>query len=113
MTSRVVLKLRHVAASCALLCGLSLSAQLALLPAPRESAAGKAIPLNGGLSILCAGCDAEDSFAASELTGGLAAMGVTASQSASARITLLRSDSAAGRAALTAGHVDFIAAMHD
>ena len=113
MTVRLLPKLRHVAAICALAFGLSVSAQLALLPAPREAAAGKAIPVHGGVSVLCAACDADDSFAASELSSGLATMGVAASSGAAARITLLRSDSAAGRAALAASHIDFIAAMHD
>ena len=104
-------KLRRVAAYFGLLLSMSVSAQLHLLPAPREVAAGKAIALAGGVSVVCTGCDADDTFAASELTGGLAGMGVTAGSGA--RITLLRSDAAAGRAALAAGHVEFTAAMHD
>ena len=111
MTLRMVSLLRFAAASCVLLFSVGMSAQLNLLPAPREAAAAKALPISGGVSVVCAGCDADDTFAASELTSGLAAMGVPSG--AAARITLLRSESTAGRAALAAGHVEFTAAMHD
>ncbi len=111
MTLRMVSLLRFAAASCVLLFGVGMSAQLNLLPAPREAAAAKALPISGGVSVVCAGCDADDTFAASELTSGLAAMGVPSG--AAARITLLRSESTAGRAALAAGRVEFTAAMHD
>ena len=79
--------------------------QPALLPVPRESAAGPLLPLSAGISVVCAPCAAEDSFAAAELTRGLSEMGVTTSPSASARITLLRAESAAGREALSRGRI--------
>ena len=77
-----------------------LMAQMALLPAPREAAPAQSLPLPVGINVVCAACDAEDSFAAAELTRGLFEMGVPAISSAGAHITLLRADSAAGRDAL-------------
>ncbi|MGI4758902.1 MAG: glycoside hydrolase family 20 zincin-like fold domain-containing protein, partial [Janthinobacterium lividum] len=97
----------------AALFSLPLTAQLALLPAPRESAAAKALPLPNGVNVVCTACNADDSFAASELTQGLVAMGVPTSSSAQAHITLLRSDSTAGRAALAAAHIQFTPEMRD
>ena len=76
-------------------------AQMALLPAPREAAPAQSLPLPAGINVVCAACDAEDSFAAAELTRGLFEMGVPAVSSASAHITLLRADGAAGRDALS------------
>ncbi|AFL87962.1 N-acetyl-beta-hexosaminidase [Terriglobus roseus DSM 18391] len=79
--------------------------QLALLPAPREAAPAQSLPLAAGVSVVCAACDGQDSFAAAELTRGLADMGVTTTPSASAHITLLRAESAAGREALSRGRI--------
>lgn len=96
-----------------MLAGVLASAQLTLLPAPREAAAGRVIPLPSGVAIVCAGCDADDNFAATELTQGLSAQGVPTTNTAQAHITLLRSDSAPGRAALTAAHVQWTPEMRE
>ncbi|MGI4853158.1 MAG: glycoside hydrolase family 20 zincin-like fold domain-containing protein [Janthinobacterium lividum] len=96
-----------------LLAGMSASAQLTLLPAPREAAVGRTLPLSNGVGVVCAGCDAEDTFAATELTQSLMAQGVSTSSSAGTRITLLRSDSAAGRAALTSAHLQWMPEMRE
>jgi hexosaminidase len=85
------------------------AAQLALLPAPREATAGKSLPLNNGVTITCTACDADDTFAASELTSDLAARGINTTGSVT--ITLARTTSAAGREALA--HTQWIPAMND
>ncbi len=101
----------RVAATCAFLFGLSLPAQLVLLPVPREVASARSLPVVSGINVVCAGCDADDSFAASEMSNSLTVMGVPTSASASAHITLLRSESAAGRAALAAGRLQMAPEM--
>jgi hypothetical protein len=104
---------RLAAVPCTLLFGAVAAAQLALLPAPREAAAAKAIPLSSGIGIVCTACDADDTFAASELTADLAARGIQISTSAPVRITLARTGSAAGRDAITTGHIQWTPAMND
>ncbi len=100
--------------SCTMLfVSVAAAAQLALLPAPREAALGRALPLNNGIAVVCIACDADDTFAASELTSDLAARGFQTSAGANVRITLARTDSAAGREAITAGHIQWTPAMND
>ncbi len=101
------------AALLVLCAGLSLPAQLTLLPAPREAQGGNSLPLTSGVNVVCAACSQEDAFAASELTQALGAAGVATSTGAQTHITLLREDSSAGRAALASGHVQWTADMHD
>ena len=104
---------RTAVASCILLFGITALGQMALLPAPREAAAGRTIALNNGIAIVCTGCDADDTFATSELTNELAARGLRTAPDAPVRITLARSNSAAGRDALAAGHIQWTPAMND
>ncbi len=75
-------------------------AQLALLPMPREVHEEKTLPLSSGVSVVCTGCDAADSFAAEDLRSSLQAMGVSVAPGAPVSMTLLRADSAAGRQVL-------------
>ena len=51
-------------------------APLHLIPMPREVTAKGDQPLPNGVQIVCSGCDAEDSFAASDLRGTLAERGI-------------------------------------
>ncbi len=76
------------------------SAQLTLLPAPREVHAERTLPLSNGVSVLCTDCDADDSFAARDLSQSLQEMGLRSINGAPVSVTLLRSGSAAGREAL-------------
>jgi len=87
--------------------------QLALLPMPREVAAVRAVPLANGLGVVCSGCDAQDSFAASDLQSELVSRGIRVASGAGAQISLMRADSAAGKAALASGHVQWSPAMND
>ncbi len=94
-----------------LICSTGAGAQLVLLPVPREAAASRVLPVNGGLSVVCAGCGAEDSFAASELTHQLTAMGVPTAAGGPVHITLLRENSPAAQTALTAAHLQWTPEM--
>ena len=92
----------------ALLCTILLSAtasalaQMTLLPQPREAAAATVVPLAGGIAVVCTACNAEDTFAATDLTANLAGMGIANSPSAPAKIVLARNTGVA-----------FTPAMHD
>ena len=77
-------------------------AQLTLLPMPREVREQRTLPLSNGIAVVCGGCDADDTFAAGELTEGLRERGTTVSAGAPVSVTLLRSASSEGRAALGA-----------
>lgn len=55
--------------------------------------------------MVCSACSADDTFAAAELTRTLAQVGVTATSSSQVHINLLRTDSEAGRRALSAAHI--------
>ncbi len=90
-----------------LLIAFTLAAQMTLLPEPRESSAGKALPLNGGVNVVCTGCSADDTFAAGELTQQLTVLGVPTSASAAVHITLLRTETAVGRTVLSGAHIQW------
>ena len=89
-----LLALSAVAASAAV------RAQLTLVPMPRTLQDQRTVPLSNGIAVVCSGCDADDSFAAQDLTDGLRERGVAVSANAPVSITLLRSGSGEGRAAL-------------
>lgn len=76
------------------------SAQISLVPMPREVRGERTLPLSSGIAIVCAGCDAEDSFAAEDLTASMRLMGVNAAPGSPVSITLMRSTSAEGRQAM-------------
>ncbi len=71
-----------------------------MLPMPREVREEKVLPLNNGVSVLCTGCDAADSFAAEDLRSSLKAMGVAVTAEAPLSISLIRSGALEGRQAL-------------
>jgi hexosaminidase len=89
------------------------AAQLALLPAPREATAGRALPVSSGIAIICTACDPDDSFAGSELTRGLAERSIPVNATAAVHITLARINSSAGQEALSTGHIQWTPAMND
>ena len=67
---------------------------------PREMQEQRTVPLSGGVAVLCEGCDADDTFAAQDLSEGLRERGVNVVPGAPVSIMLLRSGSSEGRAAL-------------
>jgi hexosaminidase len=89
------------------------AAQLSLLPAPREAAAGNAMQLSNGISVVCTACNADDAFAATELTNDFAARGINTSPTSQVRVTLARTGSPAGSEAIAAGHIQWTPAMND
>ena len=89
--------------------------QPALIPKPREIAALGATSLPNGVAI-DAPANADDRFAATDLAAALRARGINArigAASASARISILRSTSAAGRSLLAAQNLTLTAPMHE
>ena len=70
-----------------------------LIPMPREVKAGAVLPLLHGVRVVCAGCSAEDQFAADDLQQTLTERGVTAKSAGGFAIELVR----AGGGGLPAG----------
>ena len=112
MTSLLLRLLRPAVAFWAL-STLALQAQLTLLPSPREVVAGKQVSIANGVSVVCNGCDEDDTFAANELSQALGEAGVRVSSSASFHVVLLRAGSSAGRAAMVAAHMQWQPEMHN
>ena len=77
-------------------------AQFALVPTPREMRSERTLPLSSGVAIVCTGCEAEDSFAAEDLTVTMRSMGVNTAPGSPVSIMLMRSTSAEGRQAMGA-----------
>ncbi len=84
----------------ALLFSTSVRGQLTLVPMPRELQEQRTLPLGGGVSIVCHDCDAEDNFAAQDLTESLRERGMNVTGGAPVSIALVRSDSNEGRRVL-------------
>jgi hexosaminidase len=86
-----------------------------LLPAPREAHFGETTQLPDKILVVVPGHDAEDEFAARDLEDALKRVTSAADQSTAAqppyRITLLRNDSDATKAALAANNLAFDPAM--
>lgn len=70
------------------------SAQLKLLPTPREITPGRVLRLSQGISVECPGCNADDTFAAENLREQLRERGLTVSAGAPVRLRLMRSSGA-------------------
>jgi len=70
-----------------------------LIPMPREVRAGAVVPLLNGVRVVCAGCSAEDQFAAADLEQTLMKRGVAAKSANGFAIELVR----AGTGGLLAG----------
>jgi hypothetical protein len=86
---------------------------LLLVPQPREGRVEREVALPRGLEVVIPS-DSADGFAGRDLRDGLREAGVPiASASGSARIVLLRSGSAAGKALLARTHGAFGTEMHD
>jgi len=86
----------------------------ALIPEPREFQAKETISLDHGIQVSAPGGDAEDRFAAQELSAYLQTRGVKARASAGAvHIYLLRDTSAAGKRALLQSKLAWDAPMND
>ncbi|WP_419803850.1 glycoside hydrolase family 20 zincin-like fold domain-containing protein [Terriglobus sp.] len=77
-------------------------AQLTMVPMPREVHEQRTLSLSSGVAVLCNECDAQDTFAAQDLTEELRERGVNVIAGAPVSITLLRSGSGEGRTALGA-----------
>lgn len=60
--------------------GVAMGQGLALIPMPREVHATGDVPVRGGVRVVCAGCDAEDTFAAENLRETLKERGVPAGE---------------------------------
>jgi hypothetical protein len=87
--------------------------QLLLVPQPREARVERTVALARGLEVVVP-ADSADAFAARDLRDLLHDAGVPlATRAASARVMLLRSTSAAGRALLARGKVTFSDAMRE
>jgi hypothetical protein len=89
--------------------------KLALIPMPREIHEVKDISLAQGADILAAGKDAEDKFAAEDLTSSLKERGIAprAGKKGKVKIVLLRQQTKKAEAILTREHITFDSAMHD
>jgi len=74
--------------ACALAQGQN--APLRLIPQPRQVTQRGDVPLPHGVQILCPNCDADDSFAATDLRETLQERGIATTDAAGLRITLLR-----------------------
>ena len=66
-----------------------------LIPMPREVRAGATVPLLSGIRVMCAGCSAEDQFAADDLEATLKERGVPAKAANGFAIELVRGSGAA------------------
>ena len=87
---RITMHLHRLAAILAFALPAAAQAPLHLIPIPREVTRAADQPLPNGVSILCAGCDADDRFAASDLQQTLAARGLQTSADAGLHIVLQR-----------------------
>ena len=96
-----------------LLLAVPVSAELTILPAPREIASGATISLAGGLAVVCQGCDAEDTFAAQTLTDELLERRVNVTGGATPQIRLVRALAAEAQQALRTAGVQFTAEMQE
>ncbi|MEG9431532.1 glycoside hydrolase family 20 zincin-like fold domain-containing protein [Terriglobus sp. ADX1] len=106
-------KLRRLSFPCTLMFSVTAFSQMALIPTPREANAVRAIPLSQGVSVVCSACNADDTFAANELTRQLRDSNIVVTTSGSAHITLLRYGSDAGRQALASAHLAWSPEMPD
>ena len=63
-----------------MLVGVGEAQVMKLVPMPREVRPGPVVPLLNGVRVVCAGCSAEDQFAAEDLEQTLTERGVPASR---------------------------------
>ncbi len=82
-----------------LLAGVAGAQGMKLIPMPREVRAGAVVPLLNGVRVVCAGCSAEDQFAADDLQATLKERGVPVGAAGAFAIELVR----AGGGGLPAG----------
>lgn len=86
--------------------------QTPLIPAPREFTVGPAVPLTGSVAVT-AGPDAQDAFAATDLSRTLKARGVKVSSAGTVTVRLLRAGNTAAKTLLTHHQLTFDEAMKD
>jgi hypothetical protein len=93
--------------------GVNGSAQISLLPAPREVHLGEKVPLPAKIQVLVPGHDEADEFAADELRNAIRLIEPSEADRSNAvyRVNLLRSDSAAATALLHNAGLEFDTAM--
>jgi hypothetical protein len=87
-------------------------AELHLVPAPRECQSAGNLPLGSGVNLV-AGSNAEDGFAAGELTQALESHGVSVAASGAVTLRLERAESDEAVKLLALHHLRFDAAMRD
>lgn len=75
-------------------------AQLALVPMPRQVHEDRTLSLANGVAVVCSGCDAADTFTASDLTDTLRQRSIPITPGAPVTITLMHADSPQGQQAL-------------
>src|SRR4051812_21651019 len=87
--------------------------QLRMVPQPRELRVDREVVLTRGLNVLTPK-DADDAFATVDLRESLREFGVpVAGANASAKVTLLRLESAAAKSALAKANISFDDAMRE
>ena len=86
--------------------------ELKLIPMPREAQPSKILSLDRGLLVRAGSRDADDRFTAEDLRATLKERGIS-SRTNGPVVDLLRTNTASGRALLSAAHISFDPAMQD
>src|SRR6187402_1952087 len=104
-------RLRLLPFAACLLAPFALSAQLALIPMPREVHDAAPINVVNGVSIVCNQCDKEDAFAADDLGKALFERGISVASTTAPQIALMRVNSSEAKSALSNAHITWTSDM--